>query len=61
MQFYGINICQSMISKFYTVYKKHEMIKIYNQTREKSQELSHYLFASWIILSESYNKTYIIF
>ena len=35
MQFYGKNICQIMIFRLYTVYNKHEMIKIVNQTREK--------------------------
>ena len=32
-----------MISKLYTVYNKHEMVKIGNQTREKSQVLSQVL------------------
>ena len=36
MQFYGISICQAMIFTLYTVYSKHEMIKIGNQTREAS-------------------------
>ena len=39
MQFYDINIRQVMIITFYTVHNKHEMIKIANQTREKSQVL----------------------
>ena len=39
MQFYEINISQVMIFWLYTVYNKHEIIKIDNQTREKSQEL----------------------
>ena len=39
MQFYEINICQVMVFGPYTVFKKHEMIKIGNQTREKSQVL----------------------
>ena len=37
IQFYEINIFQVMIFIFYTVYDKHELIKIGNQTREKSQ------------------------
>ena len=37
MQFYGINIYEMMIVRFYTVHNKHEMIKIGNQTRENSQ------------------------
>ena len=36
MYFYEINICQIVIFKLYTVHNKHEMIKIGNQTREKS-------------------------
>ena len=43
MQFCEINICQVMIFRLYTVYNKHEMIKIGNQTREKSQVLSQVL------------------
>ena len=43
MQYYEINICQAMIFRLHTVYKKHEMIKIDNQTREKSQVLSQML------------------
>ena len=39
MLFYEINICQTIIFKLYTAFKKHEMIKIGNQTKEKSQEL----------------------
>ena len=35
-QFYEINICQVMIFRLYTVYNKHEIIKIVNHTREKS-------------------------
>ena len=35
MQFYEINIGQIMIFKLYTIYKKHEMLKIGSQTREK--------------------------
>ena len=38
-----MNICQVMIFKLYTVYNKHEMIKIDGQTREKSQVLSQVL------------------
>ena len=34
------NICQAMIFRLYTVYNKHEIIKIGNQTREKLQVLS---------------------
>ena len=37
MQFYDINIHQIVIFRLYTVYKKHEMIKNGNQTREKVQ------------------------
>ena len=37
MQICEINIPQVMIIKLYTVYNKHEMIKIGNQTRKKSQ------------------------
>ena len=43
MQFYEINIEKIMIFRLYTVYNKHEMIKIDNQTREKSQVLSQVL------------------
>ena len=39
MQFYEINVCQVMIFRLYTVYSKHEMIKIGNQTREILQVL----------------------
>ena len=38
MQFYEINVCQAMIFRLY-VWNKHEMIKIGNQTREKSKVL----------------------
>ena len=38
MQFHEIDICQVMIFKIYTVYKKHEMIRINNQTREKNHK-----------------------
>ena len=37
--FYEINISEIMIFRLYTVYKKQEMIKIGNPTREKSQVL----------------------
>ena len=43
LQFFEINICQVMIFRLYTVYNKHEIIKIDSQTREKSQVLSQYL------------------
>ena len=43
MQFYEINIYQVMIFRVYTVYNKNEMIKIGNQTREKSQVISQVL------------------
>ena len=39
MQFCEVNICQVMIYWLYTVYKEHEVIKIGDQTREKSQVL----------------------
>ena len=39
MQFYEINICQVMIFRLHTVHNKHQMIKIGNQIREKSQVL----------------------
>ena len=39
MQFYETNICQVMIFSLHTVYKKHEMMEIGNQIREKSQVL----------------------
>ena len=35
MQFYEINICQATILRYYTIYKKHEMIKIDNQARNR--------------------------
>ena len=34
MQFCGINIYEIMIFRLYTIYNKHVMIKIGNQTRE---------------------------
>ena len=40
MQFYEIDICQVMIFRLYTVYNKHVMMKVGNQTREKSHALS---------------------
>ena len=40
MQFYEINIYQGMLFKLYIVYNKYDIIKIGNQTREKSQILS---------------------
>ena len=43
MQFYEKNIFQMLISRLYTIYNKHEIIKIYIQTREKSQVLSQML------------------
>ena len=43
MQFYEITVCGVMIFRFYTVNNKHEMIKIGNQTRKKSQVLSQVL------------------
>ena len=39
MQFYEINVCQIMIFGLFAVYKRHEMIKIGSQTREKLQVL----------------------
>ena len=43
MQFYEINIKQTMTFRLYIVYNKHEMMEIRNQTREKSQVLSQEL------------------
>ena len=43
MQFYEISIYQVIIFRLYTVYNKHKMMKIDNQIREKSQELSQVL------------------
>ena len=40
MQFYEINIYQVVIFRLYTIYNKHQMIEIVNETREKSQILS---------------------
>ena len=39
MQFCEINVYQVMIFRLYTVYSKHEMMEISNQTREKPQVL----------------------
>ena len=39
MQFCDINICQVSIFWIYTVYNKHEMTKIGNETKEKFQVL----------------------
>ena len=39
MQFYEKNIGQFMVVGLYTVYNKHEVIQIGNQTTEKSQVL----------------------
>ena len=44
MKFYEINICQFMIFRLYTVYDKYEMVKIGNETREKSQVLSQVIY-----------------
>ena len=43
MQFYEIIIYQTVIYRLYTDYNKHEIIKIGNQIREKSQVLSQVL------------------
>ena len=43
MQFYEINIFQAMIFGLYTVYNKHDVTVIGNQTIEKSQILSQVL------------------
>ena len=43
MQFYEKNISQIMTLRLYTVYNKHEMLKIGNQTKGKSQVLSQVL------------------
>ena len=43
MQFYEINIYQTMIFRLHAAYNKHEMIKIGNQVRKKSQVLSQML------------------
>ena len=43
IQLYKINICRIIILSLYIVYKKHEMIKIGNQVREKLQVLSQKL------------------
>ena len=41
--FYEINICHVLIFRFHTVFNKHEMIKILNQTTEKLLPLSQML------------------
>ena len=38
MSFYEINICQVMIFTLYNVYNRYRMMKISNQTREKTIE-----------------------
>ena len=43
MQFCEKNIDQFIIFRLYTVYKKHDVIKAGNRTREKSQVLSQVL------------------
>ena len=43
MLFLEINIYQIMIFRIYTVYNKHEIIKIDNESREKAQVLSQVL------------------
>ena len=45
MLFYEMNDCRDMIFRLYTVYNKHEMMKIGNHTHtiEKSQVLSQVL------------------
>ena len=43
MKFYEINIYQVIIFDLDTVYNEHEILKIGNQTREKSQVLSQVL------------------
>ena len=43
MLFYEINISQILIPRHYAVYNMHEIIKIVNQTTEKSQALSQVL------------------
>ena len=43
MQFYDINIYEVIIFRFYSGYKKLEIMKIGNQIREKSQVLSQVL------------------
>ena len=40
MKFNEMNIYQIMFFRFYTVNKKHDMVKIGNRTRAKSQGLS---------------------
>ena len=43
VQFYEVNICEIMIFRPYTIYNMHEMKKIGDQAREKSQVLSQVL------------------
>ena len=43
MQFYEKNIYKVMIFRFYPVYKKREMIKTDNQTKEEQEVLSQVL------------------
>ena len=38
-----MNFCQDMIFRVYSIYNKHEKIKIGNKTREKSQVVSQVL------------------
>ena len=40
---FEINICQLIVFRIYTVYNKHETIKIDNQSREQLQILSQML------------------
>ena len=37
LELYAINICEDMIFKLYTALNKHGMIRIGNQTKEKTQ------------------------
>ena len=41
MQFEEMNIYQVMIFRLYTLYNKHEILKIDNQTRKKLQAIFH--------------------
>ena len=43
MQFYETNISQVMNFRLYTLYNRSDMIKIGNESREKSQALSQVL------------------
>ena len=61
--FYELNICQGMTFRLYTVYNKHEMMEIRNQTSEKSQVLSQVLFeqvARIILLPTVQGVTWVI-